>query len=335
MEERAAGAAVGLGDLDAHDAELEQLIDERARDLRLLVHFADERPDLRVGELAHAVAEDASRPRPRTVRGWACVATSSSSLLIDVAHGRNVIIGLSAGSPSMRPLSRVSKYARVSRIALARAFRSSPWRRQARAGPAPPARSSRLRAAADSRSSRSRRASAPASTSSASTSSSPTRGAAGARSRSRTSSRSARTASRRTIEPFAIVKIDAGRRRRTPAADARSGATYDEEREAQRPDVRLFVLLLDDYHVRRGNDMVVRKPLIEFIQNQLAPADMVAIMYPLTPVTDAVVHARPRSADQRDRAVRGAASSTTGRGTSSRSSTPTIRRRPSSASATR
>ncbi len=50
--------------------------------------------------------------------------------------------------------------------------------------------------------------------------------------------------------------------------------------------MRLFVLLLDDYHVRRGNDMAVRKPIIEFIQNQLAPADLVAIMYPLTPVTD-------------------------------------------------
>ena len=32
--------------------------------------------------------------------------------------------------------------------------------------------------------------------------------------------------------------------------------------------------------------MAVRKPLIDFIQNQLAPADMVAIMYPLTPVND-------------------------------------------------
>jgi VWFA-related protein len=61
---------------------------------------------------------------------------------------------------------------------------------------------------------------------------------------------------------------------------------FDEEREASRPDVRLFVILLDDYHVKRGNDMAVRKPLIEFIQNQLAPADMIAIMYPLTPVTD-------------------------------------------------
>ena len=60
---------------------------------------------------------------------------------------------------------------------------------------------------------------------------------------------------------------------------------FEEQREAQRPDVRLFIILLDDYHVRRGNDMVVRKPLIEFIENQLAPADMVAIMYPLTPIT--------------------------------------------------
>ena len=44
-------------------------------------------------------------------------------------------------------------------------------------------------------------------------------------------------------------------------------------------------MLLDDYHVRRGNDLAVRKPLIDFVQNQLAPQDMVAVMYPLTPVT--------------------------------------------------
>jgi VWFA-related protein len=88
------------------------------------------------------------------------------------------------------------------------------------------------------------------------------------------------------IDAFSIVKVDSA------AAEVESGPPrairndFDEEREAQRPDVRLFVILLDDYHVRRGNDMAVRKPLIEFVQNQLAPADMVAIMYPLTPVTD-------------------------------------------------
>jgi VWFA-related protein len=88
-----------------------------------------------------------------------------------------------------------------------------------------------------------------------------------------------------SIESFSVIKID-------PIAQQVEGppvreitSIFEEQREAQRPDVRLFIILLDDYHVRRGNDMAVRKPLIEFIENQLAPADMVAIMYPLTPVT--------------------------------------------------
>ena len=86
------------------------------------------------------------------------------------------------------------------------------------------------------------------------------------------------------IDSFTIVKIDpiAQAEERQPAI--RSLA--DEQREAARPEVRLFVVLLDDYHVRRGNDMAVRKPLTEFIERQLAPADMVALMYPLTPVSD-------------------------------------------------
>jgi VWFA-related protein len=86
------------------------------------------------------------------------------------------------------------------------------------------------------------------------------------------------------IESFSIIQIDpAAQLDGPPPPEIRS--MYDEQREAQRPDVRLFIILLDDYHVKRGNDMVVRKPLIDFIENQLAPADMVAIMYPLTPVT--------------------------------------------------
>src|SRR6185436_4353398 len=59
----------------------------------------------------------------------------------------------------------------------------------------------------------------------------------------------------------------------------------DEKIEARQPNVRLFIILLDDYHVRRGNDLAVRKPLIDFINNSLAPQDMVAFMYPMTPVT--------------------------------------------------
>lgn len=90
---------------------------------------------------------------------------------------------------------------------------------------------------------------------------------------------------RQTIDNFVVVKIDPAAAVDEPAPrEIRS--VFDEEREAKRPDVRLFILLLDDYHVRRGNDMAVRKPLIDFVQNQLSPADMVAVMYPLTPVTD-------------------------------------------------
>ena len=87
------------------------------------------------------------------------------------------------------------------------------------------------------------------------------------------------------IDAFSVVKLDALESvENGPPRAIKSD--FDEEREAARPDVRLFVIFLDDYHVRRGNDMSVRKPLIEFLQNQLAPADMVAIMYPLTPITD-------------------------------------------------
>ncbi len=89
------------------------------------------------------------------------------------------------------------------------------------------------------------------------------------------------------IDSFEVVKIDQNAMvqadNRPPAAIRNN---YDEEREAARPEVRLFVILLDDYHVRRGNDMAARKPLMDFIENQLGPLDMVALMYPLTPVTD-------------------------------------------------
>ena len=88
-----------------------------------------------------------------------------------------------------------------------------------------------------------------------------------------------------TIDAFSIVNLD--RLETVESGPPRVIKNdFDEEREASRPDVRLFVILLDDYHVKRGNDISVRQPLIEFIQNQLAPADMVAVMYPLTPVTD-------------------------------------------------
>jgi VWFA-related protein len=59
---------------------------------------------------------------------------------------------------------------------------------------------------------------------------------------------------------------------------------YDQEAEAARDDVRLFVIFLDDYHVRRENAMRIRDPLIQFVKTQLGPLDMVAVMYPLMSV---------------------------------------------------
>jgi len=85
------------------------------------------------------------------------------------------------------------------------------------------------------------------------------------------------------VESFDIVKIDALSNGGIAPKEIRS--TYDEESAAREPNVRLFILLLDDYHVRRGNDLAVKRPLVDFVQNQLAPQDMVAVMYPLTPVT--------------------------------------------------
>jgi VWFA-related protein len=86
-----------------------------------------------------------------------------------------------------------------------------------------------------------------------------------------------------TVQTFEIVRIDP---LTAPAVPPRAIVSpEDEEAAAKEPNTRLFILFLDDYHVKRGSDLAVRPPLIEFIENQLAPQDMVAVMYPLTPVT--------------------------------------------------
>ncbi|HXI28292.1 MAG TPA: VWA domain-containing protein, partial [Vicinamibacterales bacterium] len=52
-----------------------------------------------------------------------------------------------------------------------------------------------------------------------------------------------------------------------------------------RDDVRVYAILLDDYHVPRLDELRVIDPLIAFVQ-QLAPTDLVAVYYPLDSVTD-------------------------------------------------
>jgi VWFA-related protein len=88
---------------------------------------------------------------------------------------------------------------------------------------------------------------------------------------------------RQVVESFKLVELTG---QPEPGETARQiRTTYDEESEAQREDVRIFVFMLDDYHVRRGASMVVREPLIKFIRNQLGPLDLIGVMYPLTPVS--------------------------------------------------
>jgi len=91
---------------------------------------------------------------------------------------------------------------------------------------------------------------------------------------------------RQEIESFKLFKIDEITTT-TPPRPIRS--LFDEESEAQRPDVRLFAFFLDDYHVRRGNAMRSRIDMADFVRRTISPQDMVGIMYPLTPTTDVVM----------------------------------------------
>jgi VWFA-related protein len=91
---------------------------------------------------------------------------------------------------------------------------------------------------------------------------------------------------RQDIESFKLFRVDEIAET-TPARSIRS--LYDEESEAQRPDVRLFAFFLDDYHVRRGNAMRSRVDLADFVRRAIAPQDMVGMMYPLTPTASVVM----------------------------------------------
>jgi VWFA-related protein len=84
-----------------------------------------------------------------------------------------------------------------------------------------------------------------------------------------------------TIEQFRFVRVD-GTVSSETLSPIRTRA--DEERAAANDDARIFVFFLDDYHVRLGNSMGARKPLVEFVQNTLGPNDLVAVMYPLSPL---------------------------------------------------
>ena len=59
VEERGAAAAEFVRNLDAHDSEVEQLVDQAAGNLGVLVHLAHQRPDLARGEFRDGTPKQA------------------------------------------------------------------------------------------------------------------------------------------------------------------------------------------------------------------------------------------------------------------------------------
>jgi VWFA-related protein len=94
------------------------------------------------------------------------------------------------------------------------------------------------------------------------------------------------------IEQFKLVRSD-GRQRPGDEPLREIRTAYDQELEAARDDVRLFAIFFDDYHTRDISALSVKAPLTKFIQS-LGPKDLVAVMYPLTPL-DAVMFTRNQS----------------------------------------
>ena len=88
-------------------------------------------------------------------------------------------------------------------------------------------------------------------------------------------------------DTFRLIKIDTATQ---PGYTQRGIRTRnDEESAAADENSRIFAFFLDDYHVMRESSMAMRKPVIDFIVNQLSANDLATVMYPLTPVDAAVL----------------------------------------------
>ena len=86
-----------------------------------------------------------------------------------------------------------------------------------------------------------------------------------------------------TIDTFKLVAADAAE----PTTPLREITSFsDQAREVSDDRNRIFIIFLDDYHVRQSNSMRVREQLARFVSS-LGDRDLVAILYPLTPVAAA------------------------------------------------
>jgi VWFA-related protein len=83
------------------------------------------------------------------------------------------------------------------------------------------------------------------------------------------------------IQTFKYITVD--ETADDPQADREILSSEDQTREAAREENRLFIIFLDDYHVRRGNAMVVRQQVANFLRT-LTRHDLVALATPLTTI---------------------------------------------------
>jgi VWFA-related protein len=99
-----------------------------------------------------------------------------------------------------------------------------------------------------------------------------------------------------TIDGFKFVQID-DTNDLGPDSLREIQSEADQERETARDDVRLIVIFLDDYHVDRTRAIGIRDTLARFVR-RINARDLVAIMFPVTPVT-ALTFSRDRDAQLR------------------------------------
>ena len=86
-------------------------------------------------------------------------------------------------------------------------------------------------------------------------------------------------ASPQVIDGLQFVKADGARPTDGELRPIRS--EFDEQAEAARPGTRLIALFLDEYHVSAANAARVRDVLTAFIDRDLGPRDLVAVLKPL------------------------------------------------------
>ena len=92
-----------------------------------------------------------------------------------------------------------------------------------------------------------------------------------------------------TVDSFQVVQVDRAPQLSGEPVTGVGVTRSDQQLAASRPDVRVFVIFLDDYHVREGNSIRAGRMLIDFIENDLIPTDLIGVMYPLMPVSEVLL----------------------------------------------